>query len=120
GDILGSRNFSNGFGSTPDLKIVAGASYEWGNHIVNLVARHIGSYSDDQTDQPVDSQTTLDARYQLLLDSGVLGAEEVSIGIGIVNVFDEDPPALSARPLFDTEVHDPRGRQVYVAFKLGF
>ena len=118
GDILGSRNFSNGFGSTPDLKINGAVTYERGAHVVNLTARHIGSYTDDQTNNAVDSQITLDARYQLFLD-GLLGGEG-SISVGVINLLDEDPPLLTARPLFDTEVHDPRGRQIYVAFKQNF
>ncbi len=119
GDIKGSRNFTNGFGSTPDFKINGGVTYEWGNHLVNLTTRHIGAYSDDQTGNAVDSQTTLDLRYQLYLED-VLGGQGTSIGIGAVNLLDEDPPALTARPLFDTEVHDPRGRQIYITVKHSF
>ena len=119
GDIKGSRNFTNGFGSTPDLKVNGGVTYEWGNHLINTSVRHIGSYSDDQTGNDVDSQTTVDLRYQLFLED-LFGGEGTTIGIGAVNVLDEDPPALSARPLFDTEVHDPRGRQIYVTLKQNF
>jgi iron complex outermembrane receptor protein len=119
GDIKGSRNFSNGFGSTPDLKLNGGVTWSQGDHLVNLSARHIGSYNDDQTSETVDSQTTVDVRYQLVLD-GFLGGETTTLGIGITNILDEDPPALNARPLFDTEVHDPRGRQVYLTLKHGF
>jgi len=118
GDILGNRNFSNGFGSTPDLKINGAVTYDWGNHTVNLTARHIGSYDDDQTGNGIDSQITLDARYQLFLEE-FLGGES-SIGVGVVNLLDEDPPSLTARPLFDTEVHDPRGRQIYLTFKQNY
>jgi len=119
GDILGSRNFTNGFGSTPDFKFNAGVTYDWGNSTLNVTARHIGSYEDDQTNSPVDSNTTFDARYQLLLD-GFLGGEGASFTVGAVNLLDEDPPAISARPLFDSEVHDPRGRQLYIALKQTF
>jgi len=35
-------------------------------------------------------------------------------------LLDEDPPSLGARPLFDNEVHDPRGRQVYLTLKQNF
>jgi len=86
---------------------------------LNVTARHIGSYEDDQTNSPVDSNTTFDARYQLLLD-GFLGGEGASFTVGAVNLLDEDPPAISARPLFDSEVHDPRGRQLYIALKQTF
>lgn len=119
GDIKGSRNFTNGFGSTPDFKLNGGVTYEWDNHLINLTARHIGAYSDDQTGNDINSQTTIDVRYQLFLEE-FLGGQGASIGIGAVNLLDQDPPALTARPLFDTEVHDPRGRQIYVTFKQNF
>jgi len=119
GDILGSRNFSNGFGSTPDFKLNGGVTYDRGNHSINFTARHIGSYNDDQSDNTIDSQTTVDMRYQYFVD-GLFGGEGATIGVGAVNIFDEDPPAITSRPLFDSEVHDPRGRQIYVSFKQGF
>jgi len=119
GDIKGSRNFSNGFGSTPDVKINGGITWERGSHLINLTARFIGEYDDDQTGLDIDSQTTLDARYQLYLD-GWLGGEGLVAGIGVTNLLDEDPPSLGARPLFDNEVHDPRGRQVYLTLKQNF
>ena len=43
--------------------------------------------------------------------------EGATLGIGIINIFDEDPPRIDARPLFDNEVHDPRGRQIYITYK---
>lgn len=119
GDILGSRNFSNGFGSTPDFKLNGGVTYDWGNHSVNFTTRYIGSYNDDQSDNTIDSQTTVDARYQFVIE-GFLGGEAATVGIGAVNLFDEDPPEITSRPLFDNEVHDPRGRQVYVSLKQRF
>lgn len=119
GDIKGNRNFSNGFGSTPDVKLNGGITYETGHHTFNVTTRYIGAYDDDQTAEEIASQTTVDARYQFFLE-GLFGGEEATIGVGAVNIFDTDPPALLARPLFDNEVHDPRGRQVYVTFKQNF
>ena len=119
GDLKGSRNFANGFGSTPDVKINGGVTVNTGAHLANVSIRHIGSYTDDQTILPIDAQTTVDVRYALTLD-GVLGAEGTTLSVGAVNIFDEDPPAIDNRPLFDTEVHDPRGRQFYVSFRQNF
>lgn len=116
GDILGSRNFSNGFGSTPDFKLNTGVTYEWDDHTVNFVVRFIDAYKDDQTKKDVDSQTTVDARYQLYLPEW-MSDEGATLGVGIINIFDEDPPRIDARPLFDNEVHDPRGRQIYITYK---
>lgn len=119
GDIKGSRNFTNGFGSTPDLRANLGVTYTLDNHRVNITARYVGSYEDDQTVQEIDSQTTVDIRYDISLE-GLITEEETRLSIGAVNIFDELAPRLNARPFFDTEAHDPRGRQLYLSFKQSF
>lgn len=119
GDIKGNRNFSNGFGSTPDLKANAGVIWTRGNHDIGLTARYINSYDDDQTGESIDSQLTLDGRYSWFSDK-FMGGSGTSITFGVINILDEDPPPINARPLFDTEVHDPRGRQVYLNLKHQF
>lgn len=121
GDILGNRNFSNGFGSTPDQRINAGVSYTTGAHRFNITGRHIGSYTDDQTDTEVDSNTTFDVRYDVQLGELFdLPGEGTSFSIGSINVFDEAQPRLQSRPNIDFEVHDPRSRQIYVSVKQSF
>lgn len=122
GDIKGNRNNGNGFGSTPDFKANVGATLIAGRHLANISVRHIGEYADDQSGMDVDSETTVDLRYDYtfsdLFDN--FEGEEITLTAGITNVFDEEPPPLESRPLFDTEVHDPRGRQIYVALKAIF
>lgn len=121
GDILGNRNFSNGFGSTPDLRLNGGVTYTTGAHRFNVTGRHIGSYTDDQTDTTVDSNTTFDVRYDVQLGELMdLPGEGTSLSIGSVNVLDEAQPRLQSRPNIDFEVHDPRSRQVYISFKQSF
>ncbi len=118
GDLKGSRNSNNGFGSTPDFKLNGGVTVNSGAHQGNISVRYIGEYSDDQSGLPVEAQTTVDARYSLNLDN--LVGQGSTLTIGAVNIFDEDPPQLESRPLFDTEVHDPRGRQFYVNVRQSF
>ena len=121
GDILGNRNFSNGFGSTPDLRVNAGVTYTLGSHRFNVTGRHIGSYNDDQTDTEIDSNTTFDMRYDVQLgDLFDLPGDATSFSVGAVNVFDEAQPRLQSRPNIDFEVHDPRSRQIYVSLKQNF
>ncbi|MBL4674105.1 MAG: TonB-dependent receptor [Arenicella sp.] len=119
GDILGNRNFSNGFGSTPDFRINGGFTFDYGLHRFNATVRYIGSYTDDQSGNSVDANTTFDLRYDLVLD-GFLGSGGTHLSVGAVNVFDEIAPRLEDRPFFDTEVHDPRGRQIYLTFKQSY
>ena len=119
GDILGNRNFSNGFGSTPDLRANAGVTYAFGSHRVNFTGRHIGSYTDDQTNSEIDSNTTFDLRYDVELGElfDFLPGAGTSFSLGAVNVFNESQPRLQSRPNIDFEVHDPRERQIYVSLK---
>lgn len=121
GDILGNRNFTNGFGSLPDFRLNGGVTYTKGAHTLNAVGRYIGSYTDDQSDSPIDANFTLDLRYDVQLGELFdLPGEGTSLSVGTVNLFDTIAPRLEDRPFFDTEVHDPRGRQVYVSFKQNF
>ncbi len=119
GDILGNRNFTNGFGSTPDFRVNGGVTFETGPHLFNISTRYIGSYTDDQSGAAVDSNITLDLRYDVQLDE-FIGGQGTTLSVGAVNVFDQIAPRLEDRPFFDTEVHDPRGRQLYVSFKQSF
>lgn len=119
GNLKGSRNFANAFGSVPDFKLNLGANLEVGNHAFAITGRYIGSYTDDQSNLPIKSNTLVDLRYSLTLPA-FLGGEESMISVGAINVFDVDPPRIRDRPVYDTEVHDPRGRQIYVSLKHKF
>jgi iron complex outermembrane recepter protein len=119
GDLKGSRNFANAFGSVPDFKLNAGVTIDRGVHGLNVSGRYIGSYVDDQTNNPIGSQLTIDARYTLSLEK-LLGGDGTSLTVGAINLFDVDPPALTGRPGYDNEVHDIRGRQIYVTLKHKF
>lgn len=114
GNLRGSRNFANAFGSVPDFKLNAGVTLGYRDHSLNVSGRYIGSYTDDQSRLPIDSQLTIDARLTFSL-AGLTGSEESTISLGAINLFDVDPPALAARPGYDNEVHDIRGRQLYVS-----
>ena len=86
--------------------------------MVNVSVRYITDYTDDQAMLTIDSQTTLDARYSYMFSGA--GSSEYTLTLGAVNIFNEDPPTIDDRPLFDNEVHDPRGRQVYLSGKMSF
>ena len=116
GDILGNRNFSNGFGSTPDLRMNFGVTYIVEPHRLNITGRHIGSYTDDQSNTEIASNTTFDFRYDVELGRLFsLPAGATVFSFGSVNLLNQGPPRLLLRPNFDFEVHDPRRRQIYVS-----
>lgn len=120
-DIKGSRNFSNGFGSVPAFRLNGGVTYVNGAHTLTAFGRHIGSYNDDQGGADVDSDTTFDVRYDVELGDLIdLPGSGSRLSVGAVNVFDTVPPRLANRPNSDFEVHDIRGRQIYVSLKQNF
>jgi len=135
-DGAGSRNFNNGFKTMPEVRGNAGATYLMGNHSFNFTVRYIDGYANDQTgNAPVESWTTLDAQYSIMLP-GLIGEGDTSLTLGVNNLTDEDPPALNRglpridpitgiynrgwidRPGYDsTAGHDLRGQIVYLNFK---
>ena len=119
----GSRNFNNFGTSVPELRFNAGLAWQKGNHSLNLFARHIDSYTDDQNaGQTVDSHTTFDAQYKINLGDmiGSDAVEGLSLTVGAINFTDEDPPQVFTNGGFDSKVHDPRGRLLYIGTDIEF
>lgn len=79
-----------------------------GNHRGRLQLNHVESYRDDTDgDRHIASHTTLDAHYRWSLDGWSLGA-------GVLNLTDRDPPSLRGFLGYDSRTHEPRGRLWYV------
>ncbi|TQV78741.1 hypothetical protein FKG94_12005 [Exilibacterium tricleocarpae] len=114
-DGVGSRNFTNQFGSLPQWRAMANMGWNLDRHSANLVVRYIDSYENDQSDDfEVDSFTSVDLNYAYELpwdDDGEL----LIFKLGARNLFDVDPPSLGdgVRPAYDDRVHDVRGRILY-------
>jgi len=92
-------------------------------HRLDLFGRFIDSYEDDQNDNAdVDSHFTVDARYALNIGEFFSNdlVKDTTLTVGIINAFDEDPPLLATNGGFDSRVHDPRGRLVYIGADIDF
>ena len=144
-DGAGSRNNSNNFSTMPQLRGHLGGTWLTGNHSVNLTARYIDGYDNDQSfNAPVDSWTTLDAQYSIVFPE-LIGGGDTVLTLGVNNLIDEDPPALNRndssgnripridpttgvynrnwidRPGYDDRSGtDLRGRIVYFRFRQNF
>lgn len=119
-DGLGNRNFSNIGTSSPELRYNLGLSWKSEHHSANVFVRYIDSYTDDQNDLPIDSYTSFDAQYNLDL-GGMLETDNAYVlTLGGINLTDENPPQVFTNGGFDSKVHDPRGRQLYVRLAVGF
>ncbi|MFT6268419.1 MAG: outer membrane receptor protein involved in Fe transport [Alphaproteobacteria bacterium] len=133
-DGAGSRNNSNIGVSSPELRANLGLAWQHEAYSANIFARYIDSYSDDQNCadgtafspactegfKDVDSHVTWDA--QVNVDMGSLFETDGAyvLTFGGVNITDEDPPQLFTNAGFDSKVHDPRGRQLYVRLAMEF
>ena len=126
-DGAGRRNFTNIGVSSPELRANFGLGWRNNAYSANLFARFISAYDDDQNPDPsgngfleVDSHVTYDA--QLSVDVGTLLDTQTSyvVTLGGINLTDENPPQVFTNSGFDSKVHDPRGRQVYVRLAVEF
>lgn len=119
---LDRRNRLNLARSTPDFRMNANFIYQQGNHQLGLMVRYIDGYQDDlNAFAAVDSFTTLDLQYSLTFDEGLFGVgSETALTVGALNLTDEDPPFVDDRGAYDPQVHDPRGRLIYVRLRQGF
>lgn len=117
-DGAGSRNFNNFARSMPKLRANLNAGYRADNHIFNVFMRYIDGYIDDQNNVDVPSYTTFDLQYSYIFgdpDDAPLRAT-----IGVINVFDKEIPRLDTNAGFDTKVHDPRQRMMYMKLSKSF
>lgn len=119
----GSRNFTNFGTSIPELRYNAGIGWQSGAHQLNVFARHVSSYDDDQNaGLEVDSHTTYDAQYKVRLSDLIENdmMEGVNLTVGAINLTNEDPPQVFTNGGFDSKVHDPRGRLLYIGADVEF
>ena len=129
-DRLGSRNDSNGFAPTPELRLNLGAAWRRGRHAAGLTVRYVDSYENDEVASmpKISSWTTLDVNYAYTVDN--LFGGEATFYLGARNLADRDPPPLPSgrggaqrhnlRPGYDGFVHDIKGRTLYARFRLRF
>ncbi|MDE0177879.1 MAG: TonB-dependent receptor, partial [Gammaproteobacteria bacterium] len=126
-DRLGSRNDTNGFAPTPELRLNVVLGWRRGRHEAGLAVRYVDAYTNDEvaSHPEIASWTTLDVNYAHFVDD--LFGGEATFYVGARNLTDRDPPPLPSgregvhrynlRPGFDGFVHDIKGRTVYVRFR---
>ncbi|MCZ6517991.1 MAG: TonB-dependent receptor, partial [Gammaproteobacteria bacterium] len=126
-DGKGNRNFTNFATSVPELRGNLNATWSLGRNSVNAYLRYIDSYDDDQNVDlttgsfaKVDSFTAFDLQYNFEFGP-ILGAETGPVvTLGAINLFDEEVPGVVTSGGFDSKVHDPRQRLVYLRLAVPF
>ncbi|MGB1069073.1 MAG: TonB-dependent receptor, partial [Henriciella sp.] len=117
-DRVGQFNRSNFSRSMPQWKANLTANYAVGAHNFRGVLRHIDSYDDERAGgiaDTIDSQTTFDLFYNW--SSEEMG---VDLGLGVVNVTDEDPPFAAFDLNYDPYTHNPFGRTFKISLSKSF
>lgn len=116
-DGAGKRNESNTLASPiPELR--SNTTFSWSNeaHSVNLIARYIDSYEEDNGSD-VDDWWVFDLQYNY--NFSVFDDDSATVTLGALNLTDEEPPFVSGGDNefgYDTKTHDPRGRMLYARF----
>lgn len=109
---VGSRNFNNNFAPMPQWRGTFLAGWSAGNSAANLAIHYTEGYQNDQATENVaiSSFTTVDIQYSYRFAG--LSKWGPTLTVGINNLFDVDPPALTdpgARTGIDRPGYDPLG-----------
>ncbi|MFN3239117.1 MAG: TonB-dependent receptor domain-containing protein [Pseudomonadales bacterium] len=116
-DGAGKRNESNSLArSLPEIRSNTSIGWIRENHSANLVLRYIDEY-EESTGSDVDDWWVADLQYNY--DTEVFGGP-AQFTIGAQNITDEEPPEVAGGTNefgYDTKVHDPRGRMLYLRLK---
>jgi iron complex outermembrane receptor protein len=126
-DVVGLFNHDNFARSLPDTKAVFHAALNSGQNSLSLFGRYTGDY---KTTRPLDATATargfsqsIDSFFTVdLMNSYIveMSDSELKLSLGITNMFDEEVPLVydAANWSYDAKHHDPRGRMIYLGFKL--
>lgn len=126
-DVVGQFNHDNFARSLPETKAIIHGALVNGPHSLVGFGRWVSSYETTRPlsasataagfSQNIDSHFTLDLKYSYSFD---MGDNEMKLSAGINNVMDEEVPSVwdAANWSYDSKHHDPRGRMVYLGFKL--
>ncbi len=120
-DVSGNRNFRTFARPLPKWRSTIGASWTRDRLGISMFAKTVSGYWDDQNNIPVDNHITVDAQVRATLPAMFGGTEQGPVlTVGATNLFDQDPPDVATNVGYDSKVHDPRGRVVYVRLNAAF
>ncbi len=120
-DVSGSRNFRTFARSLPKWRTTLGATWSQDRFAAAVFAKTISGYLDDQNNLPVDNHITVHAQVRATLPAAFGDADKSSVlTLGATNIFDQDPPDVATTAGYDSKVHDPRGRNVYLRLNAAF
>lgn len=120
-DVSGSRNFRTFARSLPKWRTTLGAHWTRGQLGASVFLKTISGYLDDQNNALVDNHVTIDTQTRYSLPNLFGDSDQGStLTVGATNLLDQDPPNVATNVGYDSKVHDPRGRTVYVRLGTAF
>ena len=110
----GQRNEGNFARALPKWRVNAGFDSQLGAHSAGFTVRYTSSYEDDDrvrgngfTDR-IDDHTTVDLYYAYEFSQF-----NATMQVGVIDVFNREPPFVNTDFNFDSRTADARGRRVY-------
>jgi len=125
-NLAGKRNYQNFAHALPKFKGNATASWKYDEHMISVSLNYIDSYEENLADLAspingfkINSFTTVDLQYAVDIERW--GA---NLSVGLINAFDAKPPAVGLTNVelsgYDRQIHDPRGRILYLKVAKSF
>ena len=120
-DVSGSRNFRNFARSLPKWRSFINLSLSNSFYGGALNVRSISGYKDDQNNERINNQIIYDG--QIYFDVSKLFnsiGKNYKLTFGVQNILNTLPPDLKTTVGYDSKVHNPRGRVVFMAIESNF
>lgn len=117
-ESVGARNYNTIAPPLPRWRIHTPIVWAFGDHIATVMLHYISAISNDNDVRPdgslgrLDAQLTCDLQYGYTIADWI--GKELSLRVGIYNLFDTLPPATQDNNGFDATLYDPRGRMAYL------
>jgi len=117
-EAVGSRNYNTIAPPLPRLRVHAPIVWALDNHIATVMLHYTSGIANDNDVQPdgqlgwLSAQLTCDLQYGYTIPDWI--GKELSLRVGVYNVFDTLPPATRDNNGFETMLYDPRGRMAYL------
>jgi len=117
-EAAGERNFENFAPPLPKLRANLPLRWSYDGHMVGATANFISGYHDqsENTIEELEAEEDIAAMLTVDLMYGFSFGDnnwESKISVGVINIADQDPPAVQGPLGYEVGIHDPRGRVVY-------
>lgn len=113
-DAVGSFNFGNIVRSMPEDKGSLTTLWTDENHSAFARVNYTSSYTNNRQGDTIDEFAPVEVQYSYRF--AMADDSEAAVRVGIINLFDEEPPHVNdgANFSYDPKHHDPRGRIFYL------